>query len=148
MKTDKKSQKGFTVAEVLISVVVFGIMAVGMAQAFIVVDTLYARTRQLYELYTVLSACPEIDRALQYEQVVGSVNCFPNNVFDVEGGSSGTIAYTPTLSVNETSSLPMSDALSAVPGSKVVTVEVDYINSTSLPYKIRLLISRNGIGQL
>lgn len=146
--TKKKNQRGFTVAEVLISVIVFGIMAVGMAQAFTAVDNVYARTRQLYELYTVLSACPEIDRALQYEQVTGSVQCFPNNSFDKEGGYTGQISYSPVLTVTDTGSLPVGDALRTIPNSKVVDVKVDYLNPINAPWNIRLLISRNGIGQL
>ena len=143
-------QSGFTVAEVLISVIVFAIMAVSMAQAFTAVDNVYGRTRQLYEIYTVLSACPEIDRALQYEQVTGAVQCFPNNTFQIENetGTSGTVSYSPTLTVNQTSALPVGDPLRSVPNAKVVEVNVDYLNPVNAPWDIRLLISRNGIGQL
>jgi prepilin-type N-terminal cleavage/methylation domain-containing protein len=144
----RRKDKGFTVAEVLISIIVFALMATAMAQAFTAVDNVYARTRQLYEIYTVLSACPEIDRALQYEQVTGSVQCFPNNTFAVEGGGSGTIVYNPSLTVTQTSDLPGTDALRNVPNAKVVEVKVNYLNPVSSPWDIRLLISRNGIGQL
>ena len=144
----RRKDSGFTVAEVLISIIVFALMATAMAQAFTAVDNVYARTRQLYEIYTVLSACPEIDRALQYEQVTGSVQCFPNNTFAVEGGGSGTIVYNPSLTVTQTSDLPGSDALKGVPNAKVVEVKVNYLNPVSSPWDIRLLISRNGIGQL
>jgi type II secretory pathway pseudopilin PulG len=143
-----KNLKGFTVAEVLISIVVFSIMAVAMAQGFTAAANVYARTRQLYEIYTVLSACPEIDRALQYEQVTGSVQCFPNNTFDKEGGYSGTLSYNPSLTVTNTENLPSGDALKSIPGAKVVEVKVDYLNPINNPWDIRLLISRNGIGQL
>ena len=147
-KIKKRLQKGFTVAEVLISIIVFSIMAVAMAQGFTAVDNVYTRTRQLYEIYTVLSACPEIDRALQYEQVTGSVQCFPNNTFTKEGGNSGTLSYSPTLTVTNTENLPTGDALKSIPGAKVVVVKVNYLNPVNSPWDIRLLISRNGIGQL
>ena len=147
-KIKKRLQKGFTVAEVLISIIVFSIMAVAMAQGFTAVDNVYTRTRQLYEIYTVLSACPEIDRALQYEHVTGSVQCFPNNTFAKEGGNSGTLSYSPTLTVTNTENLPTGDALKSIPGAKVVEVKVNYLNPVNSPWDIRLLISRNGIGQL
>jgi prepilin-type N-terminal cleavage/methylation domain-containing protein len=147
-KIKKRLQKGFTVAEVLISIVVFSIMAIAMAQGFTAVDNVYTRTRQLYEIYTVLSACPEIDRALQYEQVTGSVQCFPNNTFVKEGGHSGNLTYSPTLTVTNTADLPNGDALKSIPNAKVVEVKVDYLSPINKPWDIRLLISRNGIGQL
>ena len=147
-KIKKRLQNGFTVAEVLISVVVFSIMAVAMAEGFTAADNVYTRTRQLYDIYTVLSACPEIDRALQYEQVTGSAQCFPNNTFDKEGGYSGTISYSPSLTVTDTANLPNGDALKSVPNGKVVEVQVNYLNPVNNPWDIRLLISRNGIGQL
>jgi hypothetical protein len=148
MKKIKTRIEGFTVAEVLISIVVFAMMAVTVAQGFTAVDNLYTRTRQLYEIYTVLSACPEIDRALQYEQVTGSVQCFPNNTFAKEGGYSGNLTYTPTLTVTNTANLPNGDALKSIPNAKVVQVQVNYLNPVTNPWDIRLLISRNGIGQL
>lgn len=146
---NKQKNGGFTLIEILVSITVFSIMAIGLAQAFVTVDGLYARTKQLYEVYTVLSACPEIDRALQYDQVNGAVNCFPNNTFEVEGGGTGIISYTPSLDVFSTSSLPASDELRSVPNSKVIDVQVNYPKNPSIsPWKIRLLISRNGIAQL
>jgi prepilin-type N-terminal cleavage/methylation domain-containing protein len=148
MKKIKNRIKGFTVAEVLISIVVFSIMAVAMSEGFTAAANVYARTRQYYEIYTVLSACPEIDRALQYDQITGAVQCFPNNTFTKEGGYSGTLSYSPTLTVTNTSSLPAGDPLQSVPNSKVVEVKVDYLNPSNKPWDIRLLISRNGIGQL
>jgi hypothetical protein len=148
MKKIKTRIEGFTVAEVLISIVVFSMMAVTVAQGFTAVDNVYTRTRQLYEIYTVLSACPEIDRALQYEQVTGSVQCFPNNTFVKENGYAGTLTYTPSLTVTNTADLPTGDALKAVPNAKVVEVRVNYLNPVVNPWDIRLLISRNGIGQL
>lgn len=148
MKRKTKQQNGFTIVEILISIMVFSIMTIGLSQAYVVVDSLYGRTKQLYEIYTVLSACPEIDRALQYEQLDEGVNCFPNNTFDVEGGGSGDIAYDPDLVIKETSELAAGDELRNIPDSKVIDVKVTYPNSSILPWEIRLLISRNGIGQL
>lgn len=144
-----KKQHGFTIVEILVSIVIFGILAVALVQSFISAENLYSRSKQLYEIYTVLSACPEIDRALQYDQVSGGINCFPNNTFEVEGGGVGTISYVPSLTVTESASLPVSDSLRTVPNSKVIDVEVNYPNNPVLsPWKIRLLISRNGIAQL
>lgn len=143
-KSDK--EQGFTLAEIVISLAVFSLMVIGIANAFNTVDNLYARTRQLTEMYVVLSACPEIDRALQYESITTS-NCFPSNIFDVEGDSGGQLTYIPTASVTSTENLPTGDPLRSVPDSKVIDIGVDYLNENSNPWAIRLLISRNGIGQ-
>jgi Tfp pilus assembly protein PilE len=141
-------QGGYTFVEFLIAAVVFSILVIGMANAFNSVSRTYALTRQLNEMYAVLSACPEIDRALQYDSLSGSTNCFPNNTFKSEAGTNVVITYTPTLTVTPTSSLSPSDPLYAVPDSKVVEVDVDYPNPLNKPWKIRLLVTRNGISQL
>ncbi len=141
-----QNESGFTLAEVVISLAVFSLMVVGIANAYSTVDNLYARTRQLTEMYVVLSACPEIDRALQYESI-STTNCFPSNIFDVEGDSGGQVTYQPTISVSKTEDLPTGDSLKIVPDSKVIDIEVDYLNDINRPWEIRLLISRNGIGQ-
>lgn len=144
-----KQSYGFTVVEILVSIVIFGMLSIALVQSYISSETLYSRSKQLYEIYTVLSACPEIDRALQYDQVSGGINCFPNNTFAVEGGGIGMISYSPTLTVTETANLPVGDALRNVPNSKVINVVVNYPNNPAMsPWKIRLLISRNGIAQL
>jgi prepilin-type N-terminal cleavage/methylation domain-containing protein len=146
---DGNKQRGFTLVEVLIATVIFPILFISVAQIFNLIRTQYGYARQYNEVYGVLSACPELDRALQYDILSGSTNCFPNNVFQAEGGSTNTITYAPTLTVTDTSSLPAGDPLQAVPDSKVVDLSVNINqNNTNLPMKIRLLITRNGIGQL
>lgn len=147
MKRQKTEESaGFTLIEIIISLAVFSLMVVGIANAYNTVDNLYARARQLTEMYVVLSACPEIDRALQYENI-STVNCFPSNVFDVEGSGGGQVTYTPTVSVTKTENLSTGDPLRAVPDAKVIDIGVDYLNENSNPWQIRLLIGRNGIGQ-
>jgi hypothetical protein len=108
----------------------------------------YTTAKQMNEMYAVLSACPEIDRALEYTSLSSSTNCFPNNTFKAEGGSGLTITYNPTLTVTPTSSLPAVDSLQTVPDSKVVDISVGYPkNTTAPPLKLRMLVTRNGIGQ-
>src|ERR1043166_6417018 len=99
-------------------------------------------------MYAVLSACPEIDRALEYDSVSSSNNCYPNNSFYAEGGSGTIITYSPTLTVTYTPSLPSGDPLQAVPDSKVIDIAVGFQKSAAPPLELRMLITRNGIGQL
>ena len=99
-------------------------------------------------MYAVLSACPEIDRALEYSTLSGSTNCFPNNTFQAEGGSGITITYSPTVTVTDTPSLASGDPLRTVPDSKVIQITVPFLNSSDPPLQLRMLITRNGIGQL
>jgi prepilin-type N-terminal cleavage/methylation domain-containing protein len=142
------NSKGFTVIEVVIVTVVLPIIIIAISQLFNLVRLQYAFAKQYNEAYAVLSACPELDRALQYELLSGSTNCFPNNIFNAEGGYSNTFTYNPTLSVTDTSSLNVSDPLQTVPDSKVVDLSVG-VNQSGLnvPLKMRLLITRSGIGQ-
>ena len=142
------TEGGFSFVEFVIAAFIFSILVIGIANAFNSVSRTYSLTRQLNEMYAVLSACPEIDRALQYDSLTGSTNCFPNNSFQSEAGTNTTITYTPTLTVTPTSSLPTSDPLHAIPDAKVVDVSVDYVNSLNKPWKFRLLVTRNGISQL
>ena len=65
-----------------------------------------------------------------------------------DGGGSGTISYTPTLTVTDTSALAVSDPLKTIPDSKVVDLSLNISqNNNSIPLKLRLLITRSGIGQ-
>jgi prepilin-type N-terminal cleavage/methylation domain-containing protein len=149
MKKQKKGDQGFTIIEMVVATIVFPMLFIAATQLFTLIRTEYGYARQYNEVYSVLSACPELDRALQYDILSGATNCFPNNVFSAEGGYSNTITYSPTLTVTDTSSLPAGDPLQAVPDSKVVDLSVNINqNKISIPMKMRLLITRNGIGQL
>ena len=144
----QRKEEGYTFVEFVIAAFIFSIVVIGLANAFNSVSRTYALTRQLNEMFAVLSACPEIDRALNYDSVSGSTNCFPNNTFQAEGGVNTTITYNPTLTVTPTDSLPVGDPLRDIPDSKVVEVSVDYTNPLNKPWLIRLLVTRNGISQL
>lgn len=143
----KNSEAGFSVVEILIVTVIVSTLFIGIANAFTNVSRTYTLTRQLNEMYAVLSSCPEIDRALQYDSISGTTNCFPNNVFKGEGMSGAKITYTPTLNVTPTTGLPVADPLYNIPDSKVVDISVSNPTSAAQPWKIRLLVARNGIGQ-
>lgn len=139
---------GYTIVELLIATVILPLLLIAMTQIFNLIRTQYAYSRQYNEVYAVLSACPELDRALQYESLGGSTNCFPNNVFTAEGLSGSSITYTPTLSVTDTTALGVSDPLRTIPDSKVVDLSLNISqNNNTIPMKLRLLITRNGIGQ-
>jgi hypothetical protein len=144
----RDKQGGFTIAEVIVATIILPLLLIAISQVFNLIRTQYGYSRQYNEVYAVLSACPELDRALQYEIISGSTNCFPNNIFDAEGGSAGTISYSPNLTVTDTASLPVSDALQTVPDSKVVDLSLNISqNNTTVPMKLRLLVTRSGIGQ-
>lgn len=142
------SQTGFSSVELLLASFIFPLIVIGIAHSYDAVRSSYTLAKQLNEMYAVLSACPEIDRALQYDSISGSVNCFPNNTFQAEGGSGNIITYTPTLSVTTTPSLPAADPLQTIPDSKVIDINVGYQHSAAPPLELRMLITRNGIGQL
>ena len=143
-----KKQTGFTLVEVVMAIVIFPIIVVGMSNAYDSIRHTYTISRQLNEIYAVLSACPEIDRALEYDSVSSASNCYPNNSFKAEGGSSNTITYSPSLTVTNTPSLPNSDPLQATPDSKVIDITTGFQQNTGQPLELRMLITRNGIGQL
>lgn len=143
-----QSGRGFTSVEFLIASVVFGMLVIGLIGAYKSLLSSYATARQLNEIYTVLSACPEIDRALEFSALTSTSNCTPNNAFRVENASGGYISYSPSLTVTNTSSLPASDPLATLPDSKVVDVSVGFPKSSYKPMELRLLITRNGVGQL
>lgn len=145
---NKLNQKGFTIVEVALACVIFPLLVVGLSNAYDSVRRSYTIARQYNEIYAVLSACPEIDRALDFDALTGTTNCYPNNTFQAEGGGGGTITYTPTVSVTPTSSLTITDPLSVFPDSKVVDVMVSAPQSAAPPLEVRMLVTRNGIGQL
>jgi type II secretory pathway pseudopilin PulG len=143
-----KNQQGFTLVEIVTACVVFPLVVVSMYTAFRAISTVYTRAKQFNEIYAVLSACPEIDRALDYDIVSGTNNCYPNNTFYGEGGGGAVFTYTPVLTVTPTSTLSGTDPLRSVPDSKVIDINVQRINSSAPPLELRMLITRNGIGQL
>lgn len=146
----RKEAGGFTIVELLIACVIFPIIVVGISNAYESLTLSYRTAKQLNEIYAVISACPEVDRALEFNSVSSTTNCFPNNTFKAEGsGATATITYSPTLTVTPTPSLPNTDPLQTVFDSKVIDISVGYPNEpTKPPVKLRLLITRNGIGQL
>lgn len=143
----KSSQKGFTIVEMVLACAIFPLIVVGLAQGYDAIRRSYTVSKQLNEMYAVLSACPEIDRALEYDSISGTTNCFPNNIFAAEGGGGGTITYTPTLTVTNTSALPLVDPLQTVPDSKVIKINVGFPDNPSNKLELRMLITRGGIGQ-
>ena len=150
MKLLKKpeNQIGFSLVEVVLACAIFPMIVVGLSQGYDTIRRSYTVSKELNEMYAVLSACPEIDRALEYDSITSSNNCYPNNSFYAEGGSGNVITYSPALTVTGTPSLPGSDPLQAVPDSKVIDISVGYQKSSAPPLELRMLITRNGIGQL
>lgn len=141
--------KGFTLVELIIGAVIFPIIVAGIISAFVSLKNSYITARQLTEMYTVLSACPELDRALEFNALDSTTNCYPNNSFAAENGGTGTITYTPSLTVTNTSSLASGDPLKDIPDSKVIEITTPFPkpNQNFDPLKLRMLITRNGIGQ-
>lgn len=140
-------ESGFTIVELILACVIFPIIVIGISNGYDAIRKSYTVARQLNEIYTVLSACPEIDRALEYDSITGSTNCYPNNTFVAEGTSGLTYSYAPTLSVTDTSALSSSDPLRTVPDSKVVNISVAFKENPTNPLQLRILITRGGIGQ-
>ena len=96
-------QSGFTIVELVIGLAIFPIIVIGIANAYEVLTNSYSVARQLNEIYAVISACPEVDRALEFDSVTSAVNCYPNNSFVAEGGGvARTVTYAPSLTVNPT----------------------------------------------
>lgn len=148
MRIINKDESGFTLVEIVLACVILPIIIIGISNTFDAVRKSYRISRQLNEIYTVLSACPEIDRALEFNSLTSGTNCYPNNSFKAEGGSGNTLTYNPTLIVSDTSSLNVSDPLKNIPDSKVVDVTVGYLqDSGGIPLRLRLLITRNGVAQ-
>jgi type II secretory pathway pseudopilin PulG len=144
-----RAEEGFTAVEILVGIVLFGILVAGLTSAYTSIKSSYTTARQLSEMYTVLSACPEVDRALEYNSLSGATNCYPNNVFQVENTTNAqSITYSPNLTVTDTSALAASDPLQTVPDSKVVNITLAFPSpTTATPLQLRMLITRNGIGQ-
>jgi Tfp pilus assembly protein PilV len=142
------NQSGFTIVEIALACMIFPLILLSLASGYDAVKSSYTMSRQLNEMYAVLSACPEIDRALEYDSVTSSTNCYPNNTFKAEGGSSTIITYSPNLTVTNTSALASGDPLKTVPDSKVIDISVGYQHRTAPPIELRMLITRNGVGQL
>lgn len=143
-----KANGGFTAVEIILACVIFPIIVIGLSSAYDAVRRSYTIAKQLNEAYAVLSACPELDRALEFNSVSTTSNCYPNNVVRTEGGSGGTITYTPTLTVTDTKNyLPSSDPLAAIPDSKIVDIKVSLPKSPAVNLALRMLITRNGIAQ-
>lgn len=143
----KINREGFTSVELLIACVIFPLIVIGISNGYDAVRRSYTLSKQLNEMYAVLSACPEIDRALVYDSITSISNCYPNNSFTIEGGGAGTVTYTPSLTVTGTGSLPDDDPLKTVPDSKIIDISVPYVKGSAPPLGLRLLITRNGIAQ-
>lgn len=143
-------QAGFTIVELLLACVIFPLMVYGLTNVFTSLRHSYMTARQLNEMYAVLSACPEIDRALEFSSLSSTTNCYPNNTFQAENGSNTVISYSPTLTVTNTPDLPSADPLKAVNDSKVIDIKVNPPTNASANanLELRMLITRNGIGQL
>ena len=147
----KDNNAGFTIVELILACVIFPMIVIGVANVYNSVRSSYGAARQLNEMYAVLSACPELDRALEFNSLSAASNCAPNNTFQVENTTATkNRTYSPTIAVTDTTALPASDPLKTVPDSKVVDISVGFLppNSSSTPLKLRILITRNGIGQL
>lgn len=143
----KKSQLGFTIVELMLACIIFPLYVIGFTNASDSIQRAYRTAKEYNEMYAVLSACPEIDRALEFSSLSNSTNCFPNNVFAAEGGSGHTITYNPNVTVTDTSSLGNTDPLKTVPDSKIIYISVPFRNSSVPQLQLRMLITRNGIGQ-
>jgi type II secretory pathway pseudopilin PulG len=147
MKMPKSKNSGFTLVEVVLACAIFPLIVASLTYGYDAVRNAYRLSRQLNEMYAVLSACPEIDRALEYDSISSSNNCYPNNSFASENGTNSIITYSPTLTVTSTPSLPSTDPLQAVPDSKVIDISVGYPQGTAPPLELRMLVTRNGIAQ-
>lgn len=145
----KRREDGFSLVELMVASVIFSIIVIGLFNVYNAVKRSYSEARQLNEIYAVLSACPEVDRALDFDALSGTSNCYPNNSFPAEDGLTGTITYSPSISVTNTSSLPSSDPLKNVPDSKVVDITVNFLPpfTSNGALELRMLVTRNGVGQ-
>lgn len=144
-----KNTQGFSIVELLVATIIFPLLVIGITTGYNSARHVYQITRQLNEMYIVLSSCPELDRGLEFNSLSSSTNCYPNNTFPAENGGPGTISYSPVLTVTDTSALPLSDPLQSIPDSKIVEEVVEWpAPNSGLPsLRVRMLITRNGIGQ-
>ena len=144
-----KDSRGFTAVEMMVASVIFPIIVIGIANAYNALNNSYRTARQLNEMYAVLSACPEIDRALEFSSLSAASNCYPNNTFAREHDRGGTSTYGPTVTVNDTSSLATGNPLKSIPDAKVINIDVAFPPPTTASnMQLRMVITRNGIGQL
>jgi|AntRauTorckE6833_2_1112554.scaffolds.fasta_scaffold00046_40 prepilin-type N-terminal cleavage/methylation domain-containing protein len=143
----KLDQSGFSIMEIIVASVIFPIIVFGLYNATQAVNRSYSIARQYNEIYAVLSACPELDRALEFNSITEDNNCFPNNVFEVEGGSSGTITYEPNVAIQQTEELGATEELSDIDDAKIISINVAIPNTSAPPVELRLLVARNGLGQ-
>jgi prepilin-type N-terminal cleavage/methylation domain-containing protein len=143
---NKLNNNGFTIIESVVSIIVISIMIIGISDSYKMILSAYSVSRQLNEVYTVLSACPEIDRSLDFSALNQNSSCSPNDSFSAENNGGHTITYNPTLLVSNTSSLSVGDPLRDIPDSKVIEVSTP-LKTNSNVVKVKLLITRNGIGQ-
>jgi hypothetical protein len=143
----EKKQGGYTIVEMVLACAIFPMIVIGLSQGYDAIRRSYTISKQLNEMYAVLSACPEIDRALVYDSISSTTNCYPNNTFLAEGGGNKIITYAPTLTVTDTSALAASDPLISVPDSKVINIKVGFQKNTATQLQLRMLITRGGIGQ-
>ena len=149
IKLKNFTESGFTIVELILATVLFPIFVIGITNTYDAVRNQYTISRQLNEIYAVLSACPEVDRALEYSSLNSGTNCYPNNSFVTEGGSGNLYTYYPSLTITDTTALASGDPLITIPDSKIVNISVGYPKSPSSPaLQLRMLITRNGIGQL
>lgn len=143
-----RQDSGFSIVEIIIGIVLLGIITGGIATAFDSLIRDYARSRELTEIYTALSGCPEIDRALQFDAIT-STNCSPNDTFDSETAlGNNDISYTTSSVPKLTTDASLAtgpDPVYNIPDSKVIDVSVN--SKSNKQWKLRLLITRNGIGQ-
>jgi Tfp pilus assembly protein PilV len=133
-RTRRDTQAGFSIVEIMVAAVIFPIIIIGLTGATNAVRQQYAIARQLNEIYNAISS---------------STNCYPNNSFPAEDGSTATITYTPTLSVTPSTSLASTDPFYNLTDSKVLGITVGWQKPyASFPQlELRMLIARNGIGQ-
>lgn len=145
----KLNSHGFSIVEILLAIIVLPLVVFGVADSLNSVRHAYKVSRQLNEMYAVLSACPELDRALEFNSLTGTNNCYPNNSFAAENGGTAIVSYAPALTVTDTINLDSADPLKSVPDSKVIAITVPYPapNASLPPVQVRMLITRNGIGQ-
>jgi Tfp pilus assembly protein PilE len=144
------NNQGFTIVELILACVIFPMVVIGVATAFTSLQRAYSTARQLNEIYAVLSACPELDRALEFNSLSTGTNCHPNDKFQVENTSGdATVTYNPEMTVTNTGDLPSGNPLKSVPDSKLVDLSVGFLkpNDSAPPLTMRILITRNGIGQ-
>lgn len=145
-----KANEGFTIVELALACVIFPMVVMGVATSYNSLVRAYSTARQLNEMYAVLSACPELDRALEFNSLSSGTNCHPNDTFQVEDTTrTNQVSYNPTMTVTNTSALPSGDPLRNIPDSKVINLQVGFQKSSSTmqPLPMRILITRNGIGQ-